>query len=452
LKKILIIQTDSTYFLEETLRTLESHRNYFENSEINLLVDKLAFREISGHYQPLLKNIYTEEESISSMNFDISFNLSCNEESWEIHRNINAEYKIGPQKTRNNNLYIDESWSTFYLTQNHSKSCLFFHLRDTYRNIIGIKNCVKTESKKDRKTKKIILGRKSITNKEDRFTLELKKFLFHQFQEVEFKGIDEVDFIENHVDSIYIGHPCLEALRLNDLGAKSILISTQFEGMNLVPYDEKNFLIIPKTYSIKFHSLCEIILNILNDKPKSHYKEFSVYETTFENNFGLQLKSLSNPDIKFMHYQINLVLWNYVLNLFELNLSIHEFSKEEIQHIRDVKNLVDKIQRIIEVAIKCCENIFHESKNDYIEFSNIQNYINQIKDTEECLEDAAKSNFSISQILDFYKLKRSFETEPQLNHQAQSTLINFIEEKHVLSAYVELVNLIINKNEQTSKM
>jgi len=98
-KKILIIQTDPIYFLEETLRLLEVYKDEFYGVSSVLYVDPFALKSLSSSLTPMFKNIETNPEKILEMDFDISFNLSLNENSWDFHQEVNSKNKLASQET-----------------------------------------------------------------------------------------------------------------------------------------------------------------------------------------------------------------------------------------------------------------------------------------------------------------------------------------------------------------
>ncbi len=114
-KKLLIIQLDGAYFLEETFRVLEKFHTSLKDFEVTVLVSPATIKELYSVTAPLVSGITTDVDQVLETNFDLSFNLSLDETSWELHGKIRSAQKVGCSQVEGQ-LVVPDLWSTFFLT------------------------------------------------------------------------------------------------------------------------------------------------------------------------------------------------------------------------------------------------------------------------------------------------------------------------------------------------
>ncbi len=446
MKKILIIQTDPIYFLEETLRLLEAYQAEFHNVSTVLHVDQVALQSLSSSTTPMFKNIETNPESILQMDFDISFNLSLNESSWDFHQDVQSLQKIGISKERGD-IIASDFWSTFLLTLKANPPYLTFHLQDVYRNILGLKNRSENQASHIKPVKRIVFGK---FNPEFFSINDLKLIaenIHEHYPHIETLFNPNLDLVDDLSDAIYFGPPTLQSLRISDCGARSILLVRNFEGFNLIPYQTENYILSTKGNRPDFQSIVLTLSDFLSNGKFTRFQDFSYYEVTQENIYGAYLKSLNNSDFYYPFFQCHVVLWNFLLNLFDINLNISQCTKDQILLFQHSSETIQKICRLYDYAIASSEQIYEEAQKDLPSKSIIDTAINRLIEIEEVISRIAESNVILRPVIDYYKIRRSQNNGENLLKHSQSTVLNYAEEQHAMNALHELFSVTLSRNE-----
>ncbi len=438
MKNILIIQTDGPYFLEETLRTLEHFSDLIINDKTTILVNQNSYESIPSDSRPLIPGVSWNTEEILKNKYDISINMSLDSTSWVIHEKINADYKRGP-RIASDKLFCEDLWGLFFLTFKANPPFLTFHLRDIYRNILGFKSNIKNEPQRIKTLKNIIWGKFNTQNISNEFELKIRNQVAQDLPGLRFKEIHEIDLIDNLSDCIYIGPPCSEALRLNEAGATSLLITQRFEGFNLLPYEDGNYLLQTSLDISNTHKVSNSILKILTKSSEPLSLDQNLFAITTKYGFGSYLELVEGKSIVHTFYQAHCILWNFLLNYFELKLTPNELDVKNLNFLTEYDQLATQILKLIDFGINFSEKILSESKNEYPSLKVIQENIKLLDDLENTLFQISNKSLYINQIIDFYKLRRSQNNEEKLIDQAQINLLNFFEQRHALEAFHELI-------------
>ncbi len=446
MKKILIIQTDPTYFLEESLRTIETYQDLFVENELSILVDKFSYNNIPQESLPPLRNILINEEDVISKSFDVSINLATSTESFILQGKIKSPIKSGTQQI-GDTIEHSDSWALFLYTLKGNPPFLSFHLKDIYRNILGFRGSLSQVKRNTKQFKKLIIGRFNSDFINDPLkqilTLEVRKKL----EIPELISEDEIDYVDDHSSSLFLGPPCLNALRISALGGKIILLTKNFEGSNLIPYEEGNYLITSNHQEFEIAKLTNLIIDLIQfDNPQQSYS-YSSYKTTHEHLHISFLKALGNPTGSYPFYQIHTILWIYILNLIDLNLKKFNFEQSTQEIIKNYISIIPSLTKIIDAEIKASEEIFLESKKEVSSQKIIDENLAKINEIELLIYKTANKLIYLRQFLDFYKIKRSLREEVKLSENAQSNIIQLLEEQNVYQAYYELL-LCMNSNNE----
>lgn len=444
MKKLLIIQQDEAYFLFETLQVIESNPSAFKDFETTILVSNISLSSLTQKTSPLITGIQTDPEKIRNQTFDISVNLSLTESSWDLHGEISSTKKLGPYRIKTS-LHVDDLWSSYLLTLKGKAPFLTFHLQDIYKNILGIKNLSKKNSTKS-KTRQIVFGNMNPKY----FSPTENEILIHEIaskhSQIPLKLLSEIDIISDVSATLYIGPATLESLRFCEAGGKGIFLTSHFQGLNLLPSGGNHKIISSRNSSFLGMLLFPLIdAEIMGE----HFYDipYSVYEIDPENIFGTYLKSLNKSDDTYPIYQSHVVLWNFLLNLYDTNLEITSCNEEQIDLLKSNKEVLEKLIRLHDYAMASINTIYHEAKANLASGDKINGHINNLIEIEKASDRVAQSHSMIRPILDFYKIRRGQNNGETLVDQSQISYLTYTEEHQALQALDELFSVTLSKNE-----
>jgi len=435
-KKLLIIQMDGAYYLHETLRMLEKYESVFKNFDLTFLTNPDA----QDDYLPLLKGHSIDTSKVLESNFDISCNLSLDENSWKLHGLIKSDHKLGPL-TKNGVLRVNDLWSTFLLSLKAKPPFLTFHLQDIYRNILNIKK-LSYQKAHFVNIREIVVGK--IPN-DDLFCSKLSEL----FPLASIELLENCDLIETKTNALYIGQPSLEALKLCDLGAQGIFITRHFHGPNLIPHDGAHFILSTRGKDLDHHYILEFMDALIRHGKVHTQIPYSVYQLDQENLFGSYLRSMNSSDELYPFYQSHVVLWNFLLNLFDVNLEISSCSPAQIVLLEENKSVLSKLTRLHAYALSSMDTVYREAKSETATASVINGHLKNLEEVETLLTGLAESHPLLRPILDFYRIRKGQNEGSTLLEQAQNSLLAYTEEHHALTALNELFTVTLKKNEAT---
>lgn len=444
MKKLLIIQQDDEYFLYETLQVLEENSNFLKEFEITLLVNE-KLKSLVSLRTLFLKDVTSEENTLLEKTYDVSVNLSLSESSWTFHQQVSSNHRIGPY-LRNEELVIEDLWSSYLLTLKEKNPFLTFHLKDIYRNILGLKNTYKLATNYA-PIKKIFLGTMAshvfpVTEQEKFIQLIAKKFkgiLLHDISEAE----DEENDFKN---SIYIGPATLKSLKICEKGTRGIFLSSGFYGHNLIPYYGNHYIISSTGKKFDAEKATDIIFNLLNEKTITN-PDYAIYSIDHESFNGSYLKLNGAPDTSYIFYQSHVILWAFLLNLSDINLEPLYFNKEQINQVKSQLNALEKIIRLYDYLMVSIDVIHQSAKNKNSDPFLISGHLKNLKEVEVILNGISGMNSFIRPILDFYRIRRSQNFGNNLFEQSQNSYLNYAEEHQALKAMHELLNSALRNNE-----
>lgn len=445
MKKLLIIQLDEAYFLFETIRVLEKYHLSLKQFELTLLVSKDAFDKVYNSSSPILKNITFDKDQILKDNFDISANLSLREESWDLHSLIKSETKVGPYLS-NGQLMIPDLWSSFLITVKAKSPFLTFHLQDIYKNILGLKASVRAKSTPKKHTQIAM----SMSSVEIFSAIEQENFIHDlvlRFPNLPILDLSEIDLLTDVSQTVYIGPATLDALKFCEAGGVGVFLMGQFQGFNLIPYNDGHLFISCRNTQFESKKLAPIIDSILDNKLNLPDSSYSIYQIEHENIFGAYLKSLNSSDDNYPFYQSHVVLWNFLLNLFDTNLEITTCTPSQLTLLKNYQLVLTKYLRLHDYAMVSIDTIYQESKSQEADGSKIDGHIKNLQEIEQITDKISSSHALLRPILDFYRIRRGQNTGDTLLDQSQNSYLTYSEEHQALTALNELFSVTLKKNE-----
>ena len=442
-KKILIIQQDDAYFLYETLRVLEKDHNALKDFDIKVLVNPKSLDHIQKLATTWVKGVTTDVEACLNDKYDLSFNLSMNEQSWDVHAKVLAEFKHGPEKV-NGELLVADLWSTFLLTLKAQAPFLTFHLQDIYRNILGIKGFPSFETR-TQNVSTIAFGFASSSL----IPVSEQEALIHainkNFPLIQFKEISEVDILEDLTRVLYIGPPSFESLTLCDSGARGIFLSRHFSGFNLLPYDDGHVQISSQGRPFSSQLLQPGIFNLIQNAPVPKNFDYPVYSIGHEEFLGSYLKNVNESDESYPVYQAYVVLWNFLLSMSDTNLDINRCTPPQAEKTLELKEILTKLSRLHDYALTSIDTIHQESKSQNARAEIIAGHVKNLQEIDSTFATVAQSHSLLRPILDFYRIRKGQNIGDSLKEQSENSLLMYSEENQALKAMGELFNTILAK-------
>lgn len=443
-KDLLIIQKDGPYFLFETMQVLEKSRASLKGFSVTILATEISIEKLEGQVHTFEHCLSADTRTVLDHQFDMSINLSMDNSSWLLHEKINSKIKVGPHM-KDGELVVADLWSTFLLTIKSGSPFLTFHLQDIYKNILGIKAQlqIRTQSAPFRE---IILGRFSESFITESQMESLQSSISGLHSQITFKKIQDVDFVSDLSQSLYIGPATLESVKLCEAGARGIFIGKQFHGFNLIPYGSQHFIVNTKSDKVENSKLMRFISSVLNRARPETSSSYSIYQTDVDT-YGLYLKSLNAADTSYPFYQCHVVLWNFLLNLLDINLDISNCDMEQIEVLKNNHHAVTKLLRLHDYALSSIDTIYLQTKSSSSEFDIVEGHLKNLKEIDVIMAQLAESHPFIRPFLDFYRIRRGQNDGSTLSEKTQNTFITYTEEHHALSALNELFSVTLRKNE-----
>jgi hypothetical protein len=436
---------DEAYFLFETLSMLERFRDFVKDFELTVLVNPDSLLAIQDGLGPPIKGLTDNVSEVLSQHFDLSVNLSMNQVSSPIHAKVQSDRKLGAQEV-DNQLLVPDVWSSYLLTLKARAPFLTFHMQDIYKNILGIKQTYQAKNK-TKSYQSVVIG---LCNTEFFPSSEQEKMInlinTHHPQ-MKIRDISEIDPVSDLSHVLYIGPANLPALTICESGATGIFLSEQFQGFNLLPYGEGHFLVSSKNSKLESSQLIKAIDSKIKNQDLPKNLPFAVYLIDEENLFGSFLRSLNESDDNYPIYQCHVVLWNYVLNLFDVHLEIISCSNGQVKLLKTQVEVAEKLSRLYDYAMSSIHVIHQEAKSFTSDNDKIQGHIKNLKEMEEITDKISQSHAFLRPLLDFYRIRRGQNDGKTLLEQAQHSFLTYSEEHQALKAILELFTVTLRKNE-----
>lgn len=442
-KRILIIQTDDMYFLHETLQVLDANARDLTDMEVTVLANPKSLDVMEKLGIPLPSGITTDVKKILSTEFDLSFNLSLNEASWQIHGDVNSQKKAGPF-FKGNELIVNGTWSAWFLTFKGNTPFVTFHMREIFRQILGIKKRGK-ESESSSHIRTLIVG---MTSPEFFPKDEQEAFLsgvVRRFPGLQVLDESEVSVEQDHSTALYVGPASMKGLALSENGSRSIFIASRFQGLNLLPEKDGTLLVTSSGKKMDAQSLLSVMEIVLKDRQQIQSEHLNVYRLNMENVFGAYLQNICGQEVSYPFYQAHVVLWNYLLALQEINLDTASPSPEQAGVLETQLEIVTKLLRLHDYAMVSLDSIYREAKSHESDGEKIQKNLTILKEVDDTMDKISASNPFLRPVIDFYKIRKGQTDGDSLLERSQNSLLTYSEEHQAMSAFQELLLSIRNR-------
>lgn len=424
---------------------LDSNRDALKEFEVILLANPLALSQNQDGSEPIISGITTDVNHVVKQKYDLSVNLSMNESAWPIHNMINSVQKIGPCEN-NKQLLVPDAWSSYLLTLKARAPFLTFHMQDIYKNILGIKR-LSHPRQNYKNYQQIVIGLCNTDFFPANEQEKLINLVHSQFPHIKISDISEIDPVSNLSQILYVGPANFEALKICESGATGIFLCSQFQGFNLLPHDEGHYVISSKNSNFIGEKLLPIIANEILNKEIPPNSPYAVYQINEENLYGSFLKSLNFSDDNYPFYQAHVVLWNYVLNLFDVNLEIISCQTGQIELLKAQTEVLTKLIRLYDYVMGSIDTIYQEAKSHSADNEKINTHIKNLQEMEEISDKISQSHSFLRPVLDFYRIRRGQNAGTTLLEQSQHSFLTYSEEHQALKAMLELFTVTLRKNE-----
>lgn len=441
MKKLLFLQLDDAHFVLETKLFLKRYAHELSGYDLYLCTTQ---NQISD--SPTYKIISLEE--IQNHQFEMIFNLSLNEKSWETAKDYSAKYFVGCRYTETENLQVMGHWSTYYLQLKGGTSFLPFHLQDIYKNIVGCKSLALSEEKKW-KDEVIYWQCPRFINKDVFFILIAQ--LKERYKNWEFiEGTPQ----ENK-PGFYLGPAGDQVSLWHDQNHRLFLLKANFEGLHYAPAGDNHWLVNPHQSNPDFTELYKLMIQFCEQLPCKDIKGWEVYQTTQENLFGTSLKALTQTNANFPFYQFHVVIWQYVLNLFDVSLETIQASPKQLETLQFYEEVLTKTSRFQELIVaRLADQLEHFDETNF-DIKKFQAAISEIQEFEQITSKLAENHPLIRPFLDYYQIQRGQSEFSGLRDQLQDQMLILSEQSGVLKALLELISMTImnssSKIEKTSQ-
>jgi hypothetical protein len=174
---------------------------------------------------------------------------------------------------------------------------------------------------------------------------------------------------------------------------------------------------------------------------------YAVYQIDEENLFGSFLKSLNSSDDNYPFYQAHVILWNYLLNLFDINLEIISCQSGQIELLKNQVDVLNKLVRLYDYVMTSVDTIYQEAKSISADNNKIQGHIKNLQEMEAITDKISQSNSFLRPVLDVYRIRRGQNEGKTLLDQSQHSFLTYAEEQQALKAMLELFTVTLRKNE-----
>ncbi len=424
---------------------LSRFREALKDFQITCLVDEKSLGQIQDGSCPLPHNIITKVSDIAHESFDMSVNLSMKEASWDIHGEIQSLHKIGALKV-NEQVHVDDTWSAFLLTLKGGAPFLTFHMQDIYKNILGIKTV--PQMNQEKKTFNKIVFTLSNTNFFAAAEQEkLIKLIHTHHPTVKILDITEIDPVSDLSHILYVGPASVEALKICENGATGVFLCSQFQGFNLIPHRHGHFIVSSIQEKLMASDLIRFIDRYIYEYEMKESFPFAAYQIKEEHIFGSYIESLNQSDHHYPIYQAHVVLWNFILNLYDVHLEITQCKVPQLELILSQREVLVKLIRLYDYAMSSIDTIYQESKAKDVNSAKLSDNMRNLEDIEKITDQISQSHVFLRPILDYYRIRRGQNSGNTLTEQAQHSFLTYSEEHHALKALMELFTVTLTKNE-----
>lgn len=441
MKKILITQVDSCYFLNETFSLLERHVLNLREAEITIFCRKESMDKLSSF--GTLKNslIITDMHEIADKKFDQWFNLSIFNFDENLHQAVQAPIKKGPFLSR-------DDWSIYLETIKEKSLYLNMHLQDIYAGVLGLPKMF-VQSRWGQ-TKKIVFGHFKPTFFSFQELTEVTSILKKSYPHLEFSSIDEIDYLESQENTLYFGPATIEAIKLSEAGSRCIFAASTFSGTNLLPYGEDHLYVTTHHEALQAKRLEPIFHYALTPQVPLSLSSYSVYQTELTTG-GLYLKAINQSDYIYATYQAFFVLWSYLLGLVETEVGFAHLNQLYTEQFKNIHECCVKISELHYLATREARSIYEEFGKTNSNLTKIQDSLGKILDAQKTLDHFASAHLWFNPLYRFFQLKIKTIDFSYPIEASEDRYLLYVEFFQTLEALKELFTVTLTKNEVSIK-
>ncbi len=441
MKKILITQVDSCYFLNETFSLLERHILSLREAEITIFCRKESMDKLSAFGAFKNSLIITDMHEIADKQFDQWFNLSVFNFDEHLVQVVHATIKKGPFLSR-------DDWSIYLETIREKSLYLNLHLQDIYAGVLGLPKTLVPS--RWGQTKKIVFGHFKPTFFSFQELTELTSNLKKSYPHLEFSSIDEVDYLESQENTLYFGPATIEAIKLCEAGSRCIFAASAFTGTNLLPYGEDHLYVTTHQEALQAKRLEPIFNFALTPQVPLSLSSYSVYQTELTTG-GLYLKAINQSDYIYATYQAFFVLWSYLLGLVETEVGFAHLNQLYTEQFKNIHESCLKISELHYLATREARVIYEEFGKTNSNLTKIQDSLSKILDAQKTLDHFASTHLWFNPLYRFFQLKIKAIDFSHPVEASEDRYLLYVEFYQTLEALKELFTVTLTKNEVSIK-
>ncbi len=440
MKKILITQLDSSYFVNETLSLLERHTLTLREMDITILCQKESIEKLSHFGLPESK-IVTDIQQIADESFDLWINLTIFNFNQTLIQLIDSPLKKGPWLS-------SDDWSVHLLMVKEKSLYLNLHLQDIYAGVLGLPKVALPTNQQ--RIKKIILGHFKPQTMSFQELTSLISNLKRSYPYIHFQTVDEVDYLESHQDSLYFGPATIEAIKLCESGARSVFVSNYFTGMNLIPYKEDCLYVTTHGENINASRIEPFVHFALSSQGSLPQTGYSLYQSELTS-AGLVFNSLNQSDYHFAAYQAFFVFWSYLLGQQDVELNFTHLNKIYTQQFKNFYDCLDKISQLNRYALLHAQLISEELAKDESQLPVIQESLVKILDVEKSLDHFSAAQLWFNPLYKFFQYRLQQLDLEHLVKSSEERYFLYLEIQQSIEALKELFAVTLKQNEVSIK-
>lgn len=442
LKKLLFIQLDGPHFATETKLFLKRYAHELIEYDLYLC---------SPQKTPTILGPWIEISvaEIPAYEFELVINLSLAEESWELCKTLSSKYFAGTRFVENDALQSVGNWSSYLLQVKGGISFLPFHLQDIYKSIVGCKSLTLSEEKKWKDEVIYWQCPKFINEDVFRILIAQLKSRYKSWEFIE-------GFPKSDKPGFYMGPTQNQVSLWHDQNHRLMILKSHFEGMHLAPAGDNHWLVSPHSTTSDFTELYKVMIQFCEQLPCTDIEGWEVYQTTQENMFGTTLRPLTAMTHEnFPFYQFHVVIWQFVLNFFDVNLDTLVPDEKQKNLLVYHDGVLAKLTQFLDFIVDhLTDQLTHFDELNF-DIKKFQAAVTEIQEFEELAHKLSQNHPLLRPFLDYYRIQRGQLEFKGLKEQIQDQTLTLSEQAAVLKALHELISMTIQytppKIEKTSQ-
>jgi hypothetical protein len=331
------------------------------------------------------------------------------------------------------------------LTIKNKNPFLTFHLQQIYSCILGFHSAITGRSVR-KPISRIAYGSSNTSffssSEQEKFIEKVTEI----YPGVQVVDVSEIDLVDDVSHTLYVGPATLNSLKICDSGGSGIFFTSNFQGFNLIPSTSGNFIISSEGAHFSADKLIDIIRHIKkgSDTGNLCYPVYKVEEGFFN---GPYLRCEGRSDLNYPFYQAYVVLWNFLLNLSDIELKISTCNEDQLRARESHFHVLYKFLRLHEYALHSVDKIYQMSKEDNLCPDTFKNHLKTLSEVDQIALDLSVSHSFLRPLFNFYQIRKSQGNITSLTEESQESYLIYSEEHQALEALKELFFVTLKKNE-----